>query len=190
MKQEYQLLHLEMLADINRCMQLDLPEEERFEACFWLSVEYWDKLKKTIKEREFRNEDEEIDFFKNVKPRFTCYIEYFILLNGSLLFIPETKEKILTYWEGEVHRYKRFCDRHEEFLNYYRKGSHFEDKTYFLRENNLVGVALAAPPYDTELKFCTSHDPFIRSYLAYKMYAEYALNKLTSIMESENQKEN
>src|SRR6185503_20075299 len=111
MKQEYQLLHDDMLADIKRCLQLALSEEERFEACFWLTIEYWEKLKKTIQERGFKSEDEEIDFFKNVKPHFTCHIQYFVLLSGSLLFIPATKESISMYWGEESRRYKRDCIR-------------------------------------------------------------------------------
>ena len=74
MRQDYQLLHSQMLRDIERCMQLELPEKERAESCFWIANNHWDKLKELIKGKAFKDESEEIEFFRNVKPQFTFYI--------------------------------------------------------------------------------------------------------------------
>src|SRR5258706_10983810 len=118
MKQEYQLLHQEMLKDIQRCLQLDLPESENVEACFWIASDYWDKLKERIKNGIFNDEGDEIDFFRNVKPQFTSWMEYFMILSEGLLFVPEERLCAITYWEEEMKRFKRYCDKNHEFVSY------------------------------------------------------------------------
>jgi hypothetical protein len=53
MKQYATELYGEMLADINRCLQLDLPEEEKAECCFKISGRYWNLLQRDYKQKEF-----------------------------------------------------------------------------------------------------------------------------------------
>ena len=73
-----------MIADIEKCMQVELAETAKVENCFWIANNYWEKLKALIDCKGFKNENEEIDFFRNVKPQFTCYKEYFTILSEAI----------------------------------------------------------------------------------------------------------
>jgi hypothetical protein len=182
MKQEYQLLYHDMLADIERCMQLELPNEERIEACFWVASNYWEKLKELLEGREFKDDSDEIEFFRNVKPRFTCYIEYFILLSEALVFVPEDKKCAIAFWEEESRRFNRFCTRNQIFVSYYESGKRSKDNIYFLRKNaDDLSFVLSAPVYDVDVAFCSSRDQIVRRYLAYKMFNEYAKKRLDGL---------
>lgn len=179
MNSQYQLMHHEMLQDIGRCMALPHPEKQNAENCFWIAYDYWEKLKGLRKDYVFKSEVEEIEFFREVKPAFTSYMEYFILLSESLLFVPAARQEAITYWQGEADRFERYCNRNRDFVEYYETGCRQQDRNYFLRKSatELKYVPIA-PIYDGDAAFCTSHDQLVRGYMAYKRYHEYVEKKL------------
>jgi hypothetical protein len=181
MKQEFQVLYKEMLQDIKKNMSLSLPELERVEFCFRITSEYWGLLKKKIAESPFKDEEDEICFFKKTKPRFTGYIQYFIILSEALLFVPQEEQTALIYWEAEMQRFKRFYDKHAEFFLYYEEGGSSLDRQYFLRKNNNMSNVNDAPVYDIDMEFYTSHDGLLRSLRAHGMYHGYVINRLRKL---------
>ena len=108
MKQEFRQLHNKMLQDIQRTMEADLGESQKADSCFWIAIDYWDKLRAIVKQSGFSDDNDEINFFRNVKPRFTCHIEYMRLLSQAMLFVPAGKEDAINYWTREIERYKEF----------------------------------------------------------------------------------
>ncbi len=184
MRNYYQQLYHDMMQDIDRCMHLELPEKERAESCFWIAHNYWEKLKDLMRNKDFENEEAEIEFFRNMKPKITSQIEYFARLSEAL-FSAECsntgKEELLQFWEGETDRLERFVRRNETFISYYESGERYGDNMYFLRCNNYQGPTITAPPYDTEMEFCSSHDQVLRSYLALKMYDAHVRGKIESL---------
>lgn len=201
MKPCYESLYRDMLQDIERCQQLDHPEKDNAESCFWIAKNYWDKLKEIVKLKGFKDDSEEIEFFREVKPQFTVYIEYFIILSEALQFEPsmivasdrlykgDTKEArqlsivagIVDYWELEGERYKRFCNRHSDFISYYDSGDRFKDSQYFLRANDRLVETVVLQLYDNDWEFCTYHEQILRSYLAYQRYYEFTKGRVIAL---------
>lgn len=184
MKSEYQLLHQDMLQDIDRCMQLGLPEIERAESSFWISSNYWENLKEQMQVRTFKDDDEEIDFFRNVKPEFTSWMEYFVILSGALLFVPVEKLDAINYWEEESTKFKRFCNKNNQFISYYENNDQHMDSNYFLRKGAEGRALVLNPPvYDIDTTFCTTHDPLVRAYLAQKKFHGYVHKRIAELIE-------
>ena len=181
MKQEFRNLHNDMLKDLEKAMKLELPERGKVESCFWIAHNYWNKLKEFLNRRSFKDDHDEIEFFRNVKPRFTSYIEYMVLLSQALTCIPTEKDAEISYWKEEVERFKRFQQRNLEFVIYYECKRRHYDSIYFLRKNNKATAIIPAPVYDADPEFCTSHDCMIRAFLAYRMYSKYARKKLWEV---------
>ena len=178
MNEKYQLLHDDMLKDITRCEQLELPNAEWVAACFWVAHNYWQRLKSLTCPRSFKSECEEIEFFRNVKPHFTAHIEYFVILSEALTCVPADCGDALCYWEEEGKRLNRFCERNEDFVRYYESGERCRDNLYFLKRNARINYAPKLPVYDKDPDYCTSHDHYVRRYLANKMYWEYCKGKI------------
>lgn len=178
MKQEYQLLYQEMLQEIERCIQLNLPEMERVESCFWIAQEYWEKLKSIIKQKDFNSDQEEIDFFREVKPQFTCYMEYFIILAESVKFVPMQINDAIEFWEQELQRVSRFYAKYKPFIDYYETGRKDDDPRYFQRQGNGPNPSQKKFFFDNDPELMTSHDCILRSYLAHKKYSTYIRAKL------------
>jgi hypothetical protein len=96
-------LYEALVRDINDILQTGSSEKEKMESCFRSGIEHWNKLKEKIKREDFATEEEEIHFFKNVKPRFTGEMEYYTQRYHAILFLPETDTKSQTnFWGGRA----------------------------------------------------------------------------------------
>ncbi len=178
----YEALYSDMMGDINRCQGLELPERERAESCFWIAHHYSERLKEKTEHKTFRDEAEEIEFFKSVKPAFASWMEYFILLSESLLFVPSDRQSEMDYWEGESLRYQRFCQRHAPFVKYLEEGENVMDASYFLRRNaEDLSYVPKAPIYDVDAAFCTQCDGLVKSYMAQKRFYEFARKRIEEL---------
>lgn len=182
MKESYTQLYSDMHTEIGQCMQQPLSEKEIVEKCFWISRNYSKKLKELINIAGFDDENEEICFFRNVKPQFVCYIEYFLLISEALSIVPGEKDAAIKFWEEEKDRFQVFRQKHESFVSYFENGKHDSDTTYFLRENNNLRYVPNLRIYDTDIDWCTSHARLVRNYLAYKEYEEYCNKKLAGLI--------
>lgn len=178
MKKTYNEIKQDMLDEINRCQALELSDKESAEKCFWIARNYSRQLKERIKMDDFTNDDEEIDFFRNIKPHFVCYIEYFLLISDALIIVPAMQDEYHAFWITEKGRLKRFRQVQAGFINYYESGQHDSDVKYFLRRNNDMKFLPNLHIYDADIDWCTSHDRLVRNYLAYKMYSEYCNKKI------------
>ena len=180
MKAVFEHLHQELLADLKRSWQLELPEAERVECCYRVAMDYWLKVKEIYLTRVKYDEEFEINFFRELKPLFTSHIEYYLILNQALLFIPGEAEKVVIYWEAEARRYQRFCDKHNVFIRYYEGYRTEDDKAYFLRRNNRQETPPQERLYEDE-DCRSSHDHLVRGLLANSLYHEYVNKKLEAL---------
>ena len=201
MKYEYQLLFKAMVTDIKNCKKIGLSEWENTRACFWITKKYWENLKLTTRNGIFRNQKEEIDFFRNVKPQFFGYMEYFILLGTGLLFMPanesesmasitrdadtELENDTILFWEREEKKFKLFCTKNERFIDYYKTGQRDNDRNYFLRKNNFSNHEFTEL-HNTDNNFHSSYGHLIEMYIAHKLYNEYVHKKLDSLRSNPN----
>jgi len=176
------LLHSEMIAIIDRYWSTELPEQHKVESTFSLAEGYWKTVRNELKDYLFVNTDEEIHFYKNVKPKFTSYIEYSIILYQALSFAPaDSNEFLATFWEGEEKRLDRFVEKHSEFVKYYNSGCTYRDLQYFLPANDNLVRLKVSKPYDLGSEYKTSHDHLVAGFLAQLMYHEYVLKKLKTL---------
>lgn len=184
MKKELELLHVQMMEELESVVRLSKDEKDMTESSFWLSNSYWDRAKDLIKKRGFKDEREEIEFFKEIKPKFTSRLEYFILLSSALSFVPKDQEKAIYYWKEEEMRCQRFSEKNGDFIGYYERGSKEMDSIYFKRVNDDLKQLLKLVSYDGDPAFCSSHDYLVRSLLAHRRYDEYVKGKIASLVAS------
>jgi hypothetical protein len=179
MKEEIETIYQEMMNAIAECMKA--TKIDMIATCFWTACKYWGKLKNITDRNFFENAANEIDFFRNIKPRFTAQIQYFTILEEVLMFLPKTALMQIEYWKEEQKRYWRFCQKHREFVNYYESLSVYLDSVYFVRVSMDWVPAHQPVSYDMDKNFCSSHDHLVRGLLAHKMYNEYVKEKLNLI---------
>jgi hypothetical protein len=171
-----------MLSEITNCQKGKISEKERTEVSFLVANYYRNKLKELISKRGFENESEEIYFFRNVKPNFTCHSEYFYKLKVAMSKAPVEKNRAIEFWKNERNCLNQFCITHSSFVRYYESGERIFDAFYFLRKSNDLRSVPNLYFHDSDVDWCTSHDKLVRDYLTYKKYKEYCVTKLFGLL--------
>src|SRR5690606_2959581 len=92
------------------------------------------KLKEFVLKRGFKSTEEEIHFFKRLKPVILAKLIYY-----NAIYKIETKKPygngkaIKKYIDNELTKLKRYFDNNLEFYKYYRTNSTYLDEKYFVR---------------------------------------------------------
>lgn len=151
------------------------------EQCFQLANLHWNKVKKKLNTYRFKNEENEIEFFKTIKPRFTSEIEYYSFLYHSLIFEPDGTDAAIDFWSREYGRLQRFEEDNKSFLLCYQDDGCEMTPYYFLCKYYVPKNALDIKMYDAGTTAITNGDHLVACFLALKRYQPYAKKQLESL---------
>ena len=111
------------------------------------------KLKEFVCEYEFASKDEEIAFFKEVKPTFTSQYYYHDKILSMKVNEPVNGvDTLKAYYYRELDILQEFIRTHQEFYRYCVSDSTQFDEQYFLRENNSINCI------EMDCRFSTGYD--------------------------------
>jgi len=169
-------------------LEIDDPIQ-RSESAINIIINSIEKLKIIFEKEKVKSQEIEIDFFKNIKPRFTSKLIYY-----NAIFKIETKkphggERILKkYLNNELDKLKRYFDNNLDFYKYYRTGSNYLDHKYFTRGKFDIKLTLDSFYFEVDHSFSTSHDFKVAKIMAHDLIQVYLEDKLL-MMENREPKE-
>lgn len=161
----------------------------RSESAINIIINSIEKLKIIFEKDKTKSIEQEIDFFKNIKPKFTSKLIYY-----NAIFKIETKkphggERILKkYLNNELDKLKRYFDNNLDFYKYYRTGSSYLDHKYFTRGKFDIKLALDSFYFEIDHSFSTSHDFKVAKIMAHDLIQVYLEDKLL-MLESKKSRE-
>lgn len=176
----YEKMYTLLKMELDECLQPGMFKNV-VENCFVIAGNYWSELRATVAEYRFRSQDEEILFFKKVKPLFTAELEFFSLVYHSLLFCPCDVDGEMRFWQREYRRLGEFNEKYSEFIDYYRSGRTDMDQFYYLRFHEMNAMDADFESYDSEPCSRTSHDRLIAKLWALERYSSYVEKKLIEV---------
>ena len=139
------------------------------------------KLRSFIVKHKFKSENDEIHFFKKLKPSI-----YSKLIYHNSVYNIEAKmptggdEATKKYLAKELDKLKQFFHQNLEFYKYYRTNSSHLDHKYFVRGKHDIRLELESFIFDSDPKFTTSHDHRISKILANDQLQVYLEDRLAS----------
>lgn len=141
--------------------------------------EAFNQLKVFISTYTFKNEEEEITFFKDTKPKFCYRLIYYrkiynIEMNRPLAGVDAQKE----YLNKELNAINGYTTKRLDFIRYYRSGSTHLDSLYFLRGKLYTEQYLETFYYELDPIFCTNCDFKVAKILANDMLSAYLMQEL------------
>ena len=134
-----------------------------------------------LKKYVFKTLQEEIYFFKELKPKLVSKLIYYKSILKLVSTAPQTKkdkrkqyEKLLT----EIHRYAL---QNREFYEYYRSRSSHKDEDHFVRQSykDIIKYDCYLINYDSKLS--TSHDYNVAIIMANDLFVIHLENKLDEL---------
>jgi hypothetical protein len=138
-------------------------------------------------EYEFKDLEEEIHFFKNIKPKFFSWLIYLLKIlqietgrpTGSAITIQ-------TYFQKYLYRLTCYFKNNLEFYQYYRSGYTHLDQMYFVRKEPGIYIGIDETYFSCDPRFSTTHDHKVAKILANELIRIY-IN--SSIDELQDQKD-
>lgn len=137
------------------------------------------RLREFISKKKIKDTQEEIHFFKTIKPKFTSKLKYFILLFNLESKRPISSEKLQKrYLEKALDHLDYYIEDNLEFYNYIRTGATYLDDKYFMRGKADIHLILDDCFFSLDKDFTTSHENKIARIITNDMLAVYIKNEI------------
>ena len=160
-------------------------EVQQWEACLKESSMAMRELESLITGHEFSALEDEIHFFRDLKPPFTAEHLYYSRVLALEKNRPESSpESAMTYYRQEVAGLQAFRDEHAEFCTYLRRKATFMDHTYFVRSYG-EGVSYSRGRMTgSGTGFSSSHDGLVAELLTVERLEQHLLNRVLETLEA------
>ena len=142
----------------------------------------FEELREFIHKYNFQESEEEIDFFKNIKPLILSKLIYYNDIYTLELRKPNgNKEVVKEHYKKKQAAIIDFCNNNLDFYQYYRSKATHLDKYYFLRGRENYKLCHGCGMFDKDPLFSTCYDHKVAKILAYDMLEIYLEQKLQGI---------
>lgn len=139
-------------------------------------------IKQFVIKRGFKDPQEEIHFFKQLKPQIVSKLIYYNSIYKIETKKPYGGEKnIRKYLNNELNKIKRYFDTNLEFYRYYRTNSNYLDHKYFIRGNHDIKLSLDSYYFEADHTFSTSHDYKVAKIIANDLIQVYLEDQLSNL---------
>lgn len=133
-----------------------------------------------LKRHLFATVQEEIQFFKELKPKIVSKLVFHQSILKIETKLPPTKKKKKKHYEKELVNIYEYGMNNKEFYEYYRSKGSYKDEEYFVRKQykNLWDNCVLI---NFDSKLCTSHDFIYATFIANEMLEGYLEKKLEEL---------
>lgn len=162
--------------------QMMQTSEEAYKMTLFLKEMLFNIKAKVLQDR-FTNEQQEIDFFRNIKPQILGKLIFYNKVFRIETTCPVSNGKIhQSYYENLLKTLKSeykesICN--EDFYRYYRAGRTDRDHTYFRLGQINYHDGLKSGVFEIDLSFSTYYDNKIAHIIANELLYTYMLTKIS-----------
>jgi hypothetical protein len=151
-------------------------EKKWIEWGFGITTKAWLSIQEKIEGYQFADQQEEIGFYKTLKPKFVALMDFFTLLYRSVLFQPEDTPGKKEYWKRELTACKNFLSKHKSFCRYYEQGNTAMDLVYFVQQNNQQALIFGVN--ENKGPIISSYSHLLARIISMKKYQRYIQEKI------------
>ncbi|TMU50754.1 RteC domain-containing protein [Flagellimonas algicola] len=140
------------------------------------------KLQTEIVNKTFGSQEDEIYFFKHIKPQIFSKLIYYVKLFNIESKRPRGNESAqVKYLQHQIGKLQIFFNDNLEFYNYYRRGAMSLDKQYFIRGKRDLRLPLESFHFLIDEQFSTCHDGTVATIMAYDMLIVYLRREVDNL---------
>lgn len=131
-----------------------------------------DKIRKV----GFDSTEDEIHFFKYVKPKIQAYlIFYSVLLEIENAKLHMSDDEIKNFIDKKMRMFRHIMREHIDFVKYYTNGMEHLDKLYFIRNENMTVISRHSSTMLVDSEFNTSHDQIAADIIAFELFKKHVI---------------
>jgi hypothetical protein len=144
------------------------------------------QLKEFTLKYKFQGEEEEILFFKEIKPRLCFRLIYYQKLRNIEMDRPLGIDKQREYLKDLLNDIDKYNCKRIDFVRYYRSGSSRFDSLYFLRGQVDTEQYMETFSHEFDPDFTTNCDFKVAKILSNDMLSDYLTREIEALNENNN----
>lgn len=182
MKNFYQTVQLKMLEDEQKISfnHSTIIEDSRNMTLTLKGL--LEQLKKEVMSRGFKNEAEEIEFFKTMKPTILGKLLFYNKVFRIETSRPSKGGEIYKHYYEEklehLERYYKDAISRSKFYQYYRSGSSQQDSWLFIRGNIDISIGVKGFVFESDPSFSTYYDYKVSKIIECDLLYDYLILRL------------
>lgn len=134
-------------------------------------------LKNFLYQYKFETQEEEISFFKNIKPKFVSLLLFHNDVFEIEIARPLDKDALIKHYQDSLIKGKTFISSNLELYKYYHFGYEYLDSKYFLSDSNME----TGSDVMFDSKFCTPFDHKFCMIKAYELLKEHVTHCIKQV---------
>lgn len=139
-------------------------------------------LRNEVLHNGFENDEEEIYFFKHVKPRvYSKFIFYTEVFNLEALRPKEGRKLQLQYLRDKINQIRNYLNENSEFYHYYKRNRTDFDASLFIRGNSDLRIHEDNILAHTDPAFSTGYDYTLAKIMAHEQLKKYVGNEINKL---------
>jgi len=152
---------------------------------------YIEQLKQYLLENEFKSNQEEIFYFKELKPQFCALHIYYMKIHEYQINTPigSSAEK-QAHIKAQLDKLTSDFTKNRSFYHYIINEETHLDEKYFLREHAKKNLSFELHSTDFDFRFCTGFDQQVARYIANKKLEQFYQNELNLMLNPEQFRSN
>lgn len=140
------------------------------------------RLRKIIISTEFKTKEDEIEFFKNIKPVIVSKFIYYAMLFKIENKRPKGSVKIQKkYFDAEIHKCQEYFYENHVFYQYFRGNESYSDEQFFLRKNKSIRISFDCCGSYIDDDFAASLDSTFSKFIGFEMLIQYFQNEINKL---------
>ena len=137
-----------------------------------------------LKNHVFETIQEEIKFFKEIKPNIVAKLIFYKEILLLVATLPLDKNKRVKHYEKKIDAINHFHRRNREFIKYIKSQSTHFDELYFSRKQYKDLFLNDCMVINQDAKLCTSHDYLLAEVIAFELLALHIENRIDNLNQS------
>lgn len=137
-----------------------------------------------LKHHVFETIQEEIKFFKEIKPNIVAKLIFYKEILLLVATLPLDKNKRVKHYEKKVDAINQFHRKNREFIKYIKSQSTHFDELYFSRKQYKDIFLNDCSVIIHDAKICTSHDFLLAEVIAYELLVLHIENRIDNLNQS------
>lgn len=146
-------------------------------------------LRQKVIKKGFLSSQEEIYFFKHIKPQIFSKLIYYVKLFNIESKRPRSSTKFqIKYLNNHINKLQIYFNDNFEFYHYYRRGATLLDEQYFIRGKSDLRSPTDSVHYLIDEQFSTCQDTTVATIMAFDMLIVYLQQEIKKLENSTDNK--
>lgn len=183
MKKGYAKIINHLENDLKKLVLKNSNSIDTSEKCTILIQNYLNQLRNIVISEEFASDQDEITFFKEVKPTIVSKFIYYAKLFQIESKRPKGVIKVQKeYFEEEIRKMQLYFTKNHVFYQYFRGEETYFDNQYFLRTNKSIRIQFDCSGSFIDDQFSTSLDSTFAKFLGYESLIKYCQDEIEILL--------